>query len=56
MRDSSLRENRETPETSAPVGGAERSEKATSRTSGMHVPGESDDLIVPTKRANKVGP
>ena len=39
----------------APVQGTGRPEKASGRTSGMHVPGESDDLIVPTKRANKVG-
>jgi RNA-directed DNA polymerase len=55
MRESSERENRETPGTATPVGGVARSEKATSLKSGAHVPGESDDLIVPTKRANKVG-
>ena len=55
MRDSSMRENRETPRTPTPVGGAGRSEKAASLKSDRHVLGESDDLIVPTKRANKVG-
>jgi hypothetical protein len=35
--------------------GKGRPEKATSRTSGMHISGESDDLIVPAKRTNKVG-
>jgi hypothetical protein len=39
----------------ATLGGVGRSDKATSRTADMHVAGESDDLIVPTKRANKVG-
>jgi RNA-directed DNA polymerase len=53
MRESSRRENRETPETSSPGGGEERSEKAASPASGMHVSGESDDPVVPTKRANK---
>src|SRR6516164_7837439 len=56
MRGNSVRENRETPGTPAADGGAGRPEKASSLTSGMHVPGESDDLIVPTKRANNVGP
>jgi len=55
MCGNSMRENREAPETSAPDGGAKRSEKAKSRKSDMHVSGESDCLIVPTKRANKVG-
>jgi len=54
-RESSMRENREAPGIPTPVGGAGRSEKAASRKSDMHVLGESDDLIVPTKRANKVG-
>ena len=56
MRGSSMRENRETPgipPQPATEGG--RPEKATSRTSGVHVLGESDDLVVPTKRANKAG-
>ncbi len=59
MCGNSMRENRETPE--APVSGADRvlaaeagrSEKADGRTSDMHVSGESDGPIVPTKRANK---
>ena len=55
MRGSSVRENRETPGIPVPVQGAGRPEKANDRTFGMHVLGESDDLIVPTKRANKVG-
>src|SRR5205823_4208373 len=37
------------------VGGKDRPEKATGQTSGMHVAGESDDPIVPTKQANKAG-
>ena len=53
MCESSMRENRETPGTPIPDGGAGRSEKAESRKSDMHVSGESDGLIVPTKRANK---
>ena len=32
-----------------------RSDKATSRTADMHAAEESDDLVVPTKRANKTG-
>ena len=32
-----------------------RSDKATSRTADMHAAEESDDLIVPAKRANKTG-
>lgn len=51
----SMRENRETPEVPAGDGAAGRPEKATGRTSGMHVSGESDDLVVPPKRANKAG-
>ena len=56
MRGSSMRENRETPAMPSAGGGVGRPEKAASPTSGMHVAGESDDLIVPTKRANKAGP
>jgi hypothetical protein len=55
MRGSSMRENREAPATSSPDGGEERPEKAASPTSGMHVAGESDDPVVPTKRANNAG-
>ena len=38
---------------SALAAGAGRSEKADGRTTDMHVSGESDGPIVPTKRANK---
>jgi RNA-directed DNA polymerase len=55
MRESSKRANREAPETPTPVGGAGRSVKAASHKSGTHVFGESDDPIVPAKRANNVG-
>ena len=55
MRGSSMRENRETPGVPSADGGEGRSEKATSPTSDMHASGESDDLVVPTKRANKTG-
>jgi RNA-directed DNA polymerase len=51
----SMRENRETPAIPVAGGGAGRPEKALRLTSGMHVAGESDDSIVPTKRANKAG-
>ena len=53
MCGSSMRENREIPETLTPDGGVGRSEKAESRKFDMHVSGKSDGLIVPTKRANK---
>ncbi len=56
MRGNSLHGNRETPATSSAGGGEERSDKAHCRTVGAHVAGESDDSIVPQKRANKVGP
>jgi hypothetical protein len=52
----SMRENRETPALPWRSTAQGRPEKAPSRTSGMHGAGESDDLIVPTKRANNVGP
>ena len=55
MCGNSMRENREAPETSALDGGAGRSEKAKSREFDMHVSGESDYLVVPRRRANKVG-
>ena len=45
--------SREAPVTSAPT--ADRSEKAKSRKSDMHVAGESDSSIVPKKPANKDG-
>jgi hypothetical protein len=56
MRGNSKRENRETSKTPHSVGCKGRPEKAFSRTSGVHVFEESDDLIVPAKRANKAGP
>jgi hypothetical protein len=52
MRRNSLHGNRETPRTSAENGSADRSEKASCRTSDMHVLGESDDRIVPEQPAN----
>jgi hypothetical protein len=54
-RGNSMRENRETPAIPTAGGGMGRSEKATSHTADMHVAGESDGLIVPTKRTNKAG-
>ena len=56
MRGNSMRENRETSKTPYSVGCKGRPQKAFSRTSGVHVFEESDDLIVPTKRTNKAGP
>jgi RNA-directed DNA polymerase len=56
MRGNSMHGNRETLGTSTTDGVGERSEKARSRTTDMHVTRESDDLIVPKKRANKAGP
>ncbi len=56
MRGSSMRGNRETPVASSAAGGEERSDKAQRRTADAHVAGESDDSIVPAKRANKAGP
>jgi RNA-directed DNA polymerase len=56
MRGNSLRGNRETQETPPPDGGGGRSGKAIGQTPDMHVTWESDDLIVPEKRTNKVGP
>ena len=53
MCGNSMRENRETLQTPTLDGGVGRSEKAKGRKVDMHVCGESDDLIVPTKRANK---
>jgi RNA-directed DNA polymerase len=54
-RANSMCENRETPEAPSAGGGEGRPEKAASLTSGTYVSGESDDPVVPTKRANKVG-
>ena len=56
MRGNSMRENRETSKTPSPVADEGRLEKASSRTSGVNVFEESDDLVVPTKRANNTGP
>ena len=54
MWGSFMRENREASQ--APThDGVGRSKKAKSRNVDMHVCGESDGLIVPTKRANKAG-
>ena len=53
MWGNSMRENREALQTPTHDGGVGRSKKAKSRNVDMHVCGESDDLIVPTKRANK---
>ena len=55
MRGNSMRGNRETPESPTADGAAGRPEKAEGRASGMYDCGESDDLIVPGKRANKAG-
>ena len=49
------RGSRETPATSAAPMAADRSEKARSHKSDMHVAGESDRPIVPKKPANKEG-
>ena len=47
--------SRETPQTSVSSRGADRSEKARGHNADMHVIGESDGLVGPTKRANKAG-
>src|SRR4030095_15507208 len=52
MCGNSMRENREAPQTPT-HDGVGRSKKAHSRNVDMRVCGESDGLIVPTKRANK---
>ena len=52
MWGNSMRENREALRRPR-LDGVGRSKKAKSRNVDMHVCGESDDLIVPTKRANK---
>ena len=52
MCGNSMRENRETLQTPTPDGGVGRSEKAEPN-ADMHVSGESDGVVVPTKRANK---
>ena len=53
MWGNSMRENREALQTPT-HDGVGRSKKAKSRNVDMHVCRESDGLIVPTKRANKV--
>ena len=53
MCGNSMRENREALQTPARDGRAGRSKKAKGRNVDMHVCGESDGLVVPTKRANK---
>src|SRR4030095_10503054 len=53
MWGNSMRENREALQMPT-LDGVGRSKKAKSRNVDMHVCGESDGLIVPTKRANKV--
>jgi hypothetical protein len=49
-----MRENREALQTPTLDGSEGRSKKAKSRNVDMHVCGESDGLIVPAKRTNKV--
>src|SRR5438093_6332832 len=53
MCGNSMGENRETLQTPT-FDGVGRSKKVKGRNVDMHVCGESDGLIVPTKRANKV--
>src|SRR4030095_8944883 len=55
MCGNSMRENREALQTPTLDGSVGRSKKAKGRKVGMHVCGESDGLVVPTKRANKAG-
>src|ERR1700756_1166373 len=54
MWGNSMRENREAPQTPTRDSSVGRSKKAKGRNFDMDVCGESDGLIVPTKRANKV--
>ena len=54
MCGSPMRGNREALQMPTLDGEVGRSEKAKSRKVDMHVCGESDGLVVPTKRANKV--
>jgi len=56
MRGNSLRGNRETLETPLLKYSWGRSEKAQGQTSDMHASRESDDSIVPEKRANNAEP
>src|SRR5215467_4434710 len=55
MWENSMRGNREALQTLTLDDRVRRSKKARSRNVDMHVCGESDGLIVPVKRANKVG-
>jgi hypothetical protein len=55
-RGHSLSGNRETPAAPSAHCGQGRSEKASWPTPDMRAAGESDDLTVPAKRANKAGP
>ena len=55
MHGNSTRENRETPSTPVGEDAAGRLEKAMSQKSNMHVGGESDGCVVPTKCPNKGG-
>ena len=55
MWGNSMRENREALQTPTLEGSAGRLKTAKSRNVDMHVCGESDGLVVPTKRANKAG-
>ncbi len=52
MHGNSTRENRETPATPAGADAAGRLAKALSPTANMHVDGESDGRVVPTKCPN----
>jgi hypothetical protein len=52
MCGNSMRENREAPQTPT-IDGVGRSKKAKGRNVDVHVCGESDGLVVPTKRTNK---
>lgn len=52
MCGNSPRGNRESQQVSSHDGGEERSGKAVGRTPDMHACGQSDDSIVPKKRAN----
>ena len=54
MWGNSMLENREALQTPT-LDGVGRSKKAKGRNVDMHVCGESDGLVVPTKRANKAG-
>jgi RNA-directed DNA polymerase len=55
MHGNSTRENREAPSTPVAELAAGRLEKAMSRESNMHIGGESDGCVVPTKCPNNGG-